>query len=277
MTEKYHTFNSKNKFRYIVMNLYAKKEMNLLSCGKSPAFSRLCELPQLSIAGVLRGQIIFYHYEGEDESRCMIFSESTVNGIEQQELGIVPLPEVWSGSCVAIGHALYSYQNHFLPNIGDQIEPVTSLVSVDTSSLSMNILSTEVLQQSLVYMTNIDNTLYALKGTLDGMIGTTYIESFNPEEQTFKTILKKTFDNSSQKGHFIRQFCSFNGNLYTLSLQKLDESSSQLFIEEYTPTGKLINQWNIGHESVTDSIGKAEKSLHMRRWSGCIRTTASCG
>ena len=130
---------------------------------------------------------------------------------------------------------------------------------------------------AIVYMTNIDNTLYALKGTLDGMIGTTYIESFNPEEQTFKTILKKTFDNSSQKGHFIRQFCSFNGNLYTLSLQKLDESSSQLFIEEYTPTGKLINQWNIGHESVTDSIGKAEKSLHMRRWSGCIRTTASCG
>jgi len=239
----------KENYNYkIVDNCFSVKEDNSSSNHSFPCTEVEIISDVSSCIAIIQNNIVYYNWGSDDNSA--IFYKYDMDTDKTYKLGEIQNVNIFSGRTAQIGDRLYFYITRRIGMGGGDLE--ASLYEMDITNNSLDLVSTEMVYQTLVYIDVLDNNIISYKGQSDGVAGTTYIDSVKvdgniPEEKDPDIITKFYYDNYTHSGEVIHNFAQSNGFVYTINV--IAGKMERLYIiKKFDSKGKHLTDIKLGQD-----------------------------
>ena len=176
---------------------------------------------------IVENSIIYCQYQNDGAD--IVYYKYDIKEKVTYELGRIQNPNINSGSIARIGSKLYFYMNEIVRDSQSQTEQIeASLYEIDLENNSMRKITTETVNQTLIYVDILSGNVISFKGKLQDSIALNYIDVICVDDtKEPEIIISAEYDNALNCGNIIDNISQSNGSIYVLH-KEIDNSGIAL-------------------------------------------------
>lgn len=232
-----------------------------------------------NILCVQNGNIIYSRYE--DDGAVLAFYKYSIDDNLSYDIGRIKNPYIDSGDVAVVNGNVYFYSNEVVADLNNpEGKLVNTLYQIDIADSSLHRLVTDSVEQTLIYLDELDGKIVSFKGNLNDSESVTYIDLFDITEETendFDILISKDYNREKNSGEIIYNFSTFKSMIYTIICTRNSLDEQNWSVEKYDKTGKYIDSLEIDND-ITDLL-YGERISKFEIWGkyGYIRTFSGGG
>lgn len=205
-----------------------------------------------SILCIQNENIVYSCYENRDT--ILAFYRYDLKEGLTYRIGEIEYPFISSGDVAVMEDNVFFYYNVLSADANSPAgNEESSLYQIDLEENIMQKIASEQVDQTLIYLDSLDDSIISWKGRVDGDNGITYldrIDVINGESCEFDMFISKVYDRQGLTGEAIYQFCEYDSDIYILVWTKDSEGVLSWTIEKYDRDGNYIGEWRLDDRTV---------------------------